>query len=154
MSNKKDQQESARIKKLIRAVPRQCYRNAFRVVLWVPEYAQADYVEGMAVTGGLAIEHGWLEKDGVIVDPTLPREDLIYLPGIRFRGERGIAEAIKMPKPEYTEEDLPFFYRFGWGGIASPEFRAALVAAYRYVGCEKLAQQYERYQPRPVDRPC
>jgi len=148
MSSKKDTIESARVGKLVRAKSRQCYLNAFRVIQQVREYAQADYVEGMAVTGGLAIEHGWVEKDGTIVDPTLPSQEMVYFPGLRFRGEHGLAKAITIPKPDYTEEDLPFFYRFGWGGIDSPEFRMALVAAYRFVGCEHLAQQYERYTPK------
>ena len=43
---------------------------------------------------------------------------------------------------------LPIFYRFGWGGIESPEFRAALVAAYRYVGMEDMAIRYESYEPK------
>jgi hypothetical protein len=154
MSSKKNENESARVRQLIRAKPRQCYLNAFRVIQQVREYAQADYVEGMVVVGGLAIEHGWVEKDGVIVDPTLPSEEMIYFPGLRFRGEPGLAKAIGIPKPEYTEEDLPFFYRFGWGGIDSPEFRAALVAAYRFAGCEQLAQQYERYTSKPTTENC
>ena len=115
-----------------------------------PRIPRADYVEGMAVVGDLAIEHGWVEKDGVIVDPTLPSHQIVYFPGLRFRGERGLAEAIDIPKPEYTEEELPFFYRFGWGGIDSPEFRAALVAAYRFVGCEDLAARYESYTPTTI----
>ena len=40
-----------------------------------------------------------------------------------------------------TWEDFPIFYRFGWGGIDSPEFRAALVAAYRHVGMHDLARR-------------
>ena len=47
----KRQDESARIKRLVRSKPKQCYVNAFRVVLQVPEYAEADYVEGLAVIG-------------------------------------------------------------------------------------------------------
>ena len=88
----KDKEESARARRLMRAKPKQCYVNAARVVLNVPEYAQADYVEGMAVIGGaMVIEHGWVEKDGVIIDPTLPHDDLDYFPGLRFEGQRGLA---------------------------------------------------------------
>jgi hypothetical protein len=145
---KKNIAESTRVGKLVRAKKKQCYGNATRVVLALPEYANADYVEGLAVIGGtLVIEHGWVEKDGVIVDPTLPARELAYFPGLRFTGQRGLAEAMRIPKPEHTGEDLPIFYRFGWGGIDSPEFRSALVAAYRYAGAEALAKQYEDYQP-------
>lgn len=65
--------------------------------------------------------------------------------GLRFRGRRGLAEAMKIPKPERTQDDFPVFYGFGWGGIDSPDFRSALVAANRYVGMEDLAKRYEGY---------
>jgi hypothetical protein len=55
---------------------------------------------------------------------------------------------MRIPKPKMTREDFPIFYRFGWGGIDSPEFRNALIAAYRHVGMEDLAKRYENYQPR------
>ena len=143
----KDIVESQRVGKLVRARAKQCYRNAFRVIEEVPEYANADYVEGMAIFAFFPIEHGWVEKDGVIVDPTLPLKQGVYFPGLRFTGQRGLAEALRITKPEYTAE-LPIVYRFGWGGIDSPEFRAALIAAYRHAGLESMAKQYEDYQPR------
>ena len=142
----KDEKESTRVRRLVRSRPKQCYVNAARVVLHVPEYADADYVEGLVVLGNaLVIEHGWVERDGVIIDPTLPHDDLDYFPGLRFKGQQGLAEAMQIPKPERTSEDFPIFYRFGWGGVDSPEFRGALVAAYRYVGMEDLAKRYEGY---------
>ena len=142
----KDEKESARTRRLVRSKPKQCYVNAARVVLHVPEYADADYVEGLAVIGGaLVIEHGWVERDGVIIDPTLPNDDLLYFPGLRFNGQRGLAEAMQIPKPERTKEDFPIFHRFGWGGVDSPEFRGALAAAYRHVAMEDLAKRYESY---------
>ena len=146
----KDKSESARMKRLVRSKPKQCYVNAARVVLHVPDYANADYVEGLAVIGGgLVIEHGWVEEDGIIIDPTLPDKDMDYFPGLRFQGQRGLAEAMKIPKPKRTREDFPIFYRFGWGGIDSPEFRAALAAAHHHVGMHDLASRYEAYQPEP-----
>jgi len=118
--------------------------NAFRLIQEDDEYGNADYIEGMAVfAGALVIEHGWVEKDGVIVDPSLPTEGLAYFPGLRFKGRRGLAEALQIPKPKRTVEDLPIFYRFGWGGIDSPDFRAAAAGAYRHVGMEDLAKRYE-----------
>jgi hypothetical protein len=145
----KDIVESKRVKMLIGSKMKQCYGNAFRVVLALPEYADADYVEGMVVNeGGLVLEHGWVEwKDGMIVDPTLPSEPLTYFPGLRFAGRQGLAEAMRIPKPERTTEDLPIFYRFGWAGTGSPEFRAASAAAYRHAGMAALAEQYENYRP-------
>ena len=143
----KDKIESKRVGKLVRAKNKQCYYNASQVLMHIPEYADADYVEGMAVLDGLTIEHGWVEKDGVIIDPTQPDLDGKYFPGLRFRGVSGLADALRTPKPHRSWQDFPIFYRFGWGGIDSPEFRAALVAAYRYAGLEGLAKQYEEYKP-------
>ena len=62
-------------------------------------------------------------------------------------GQPGLADAMKIPKPERTQDDFPVFYRFGWGGIESPDFRGARVSAYRYVGMEELAKRYENYEP-------
>jgi hypothetical protein len=119
--------ESNRTNKLVAARAKQCYNNAFRVVSTLPEYAEATYVEGLVVLpGGLLIEHGWVERDGEVIDPTLLYDGIAYFPGLRFRGVRGIAEAMTtIPKPGYTREDLPIFYRMGWGGADSAEFRAA-----------------------------
>ncbi len=142
----KDKSESLRVRRRVRSKPKQCYHNAFRVISEIPEYAAAEYVEGLAVIGGaLVIEHGWVEEDGVIIDPTRPHDDLLYFPGLRFKGQRGLAEALRIPKPRRTSEDFPIFYRLGWGGVDSPDFRGALIAAYRYVGMEDLAKRYEGY---------
>ena len=128
----KDILESQRVRKSIRAKRGQCYYNAFQVIHDVPEYAEADYVEGFVVRCGVPIEHGWVEKDGVIVDPTLPEDEVAYFPGLRFQGASGLAEALQIPKPKKAIRDLPIFCRFGWDGLQSPEFRAANVAAYRH----------------------
>jgi hypothetical protein len=129
----KNKEESARLAKEIGSKKRQCYRNAFRVILWVREHCKSDYVEGIAVFGdGLVIEHGWIEANGEILDPTIPNDDMTYFPGLRWTGERGIADAIKIPKDKGTD-DLPFFYRFGWGGSGSPEFTAARKQAWSFV---------------------
>ena len=57
MSSKKNTIESARVGKLVRAKGKQCCLSAFRVIQQVREYAQADYVEGMAVL--LLFRLGW-----------------------------------------------------------------------------------------------
>jgi hypothetical protein len=153
MNSNKHVVESKRTGSLVRSEGKQCYLNAFRVIQEVEEYADADYVEGGAVIGGvMVIEHGWVEKDGVIVDPTLPRDNLVYFAGLRFCGQRGIAEAMQTPKPSYSEH-LPIFYRFGWGGVESPEFRAAMAGAYRYAGMENLAKLYDEWKPRCAREP-
>jgi hypothetical protein len=117
----KSTKESLRLQKAVMAKMKQCFINAVRVIWYVHGYNRATYVEGIAVVDGMCIEHGWVEWDGEILDPTLPREHMVYFPGLRFEGEPGIAKAMRRPKPKGAE-DLPFFYRFGWGGRDSPEF--------------------------------
>ena len=99
-------------------------------MLHCPEYERATYIEGIAHCG-FAIEHGWIEFDGEIIDPTRPTDKMIYFPGLRFDGMRGLSTALQIPKPK-GNEDLPIFYRFGWGGGDSPDFRAAREAESRY----------------------
>ena len=145
---RKDIIESRRVRRLVRARAHQCYGNAFHAIQQIPEYTDAEYVEGMAVERhGLAFEHGWVEIDGMIVDPTLPAKKLVYFPGLRFRGLSGLFEALCIPKPKHSSKDLPIYFRFGWGGIESQDFRAALIAAYRFNGCEDIARRYENFQP-------
>ena len=101
----------------------------------VPGSQAATYVEGIVVQvvegGGFPFEHGWVEKDGEIIDQTLPSHELVYSPGPRFVGLRGLAEALAIPKPDDTTEDFTIFYRFGWGGADNPEFSQARREAYR-----------------------
>lgn len=89
-----------------------------------PEYVDAAYVEGVAVIGGLAIDHGWIESDDEIVDPTLPEGSLVCFPGLILDGQRGIAETMMLPAQDGCG-DLPLLNRFGWGGADSAEFRRA-----------------------------
>ena len=139
----KDKNESVRVRRLVRAKPKQCFTNAMRVVWDIPEYEDADYVEGVIVAvGDRVTEHGWVEMNGVIVDPTLPDDELLYYPGLRFRGRRGISEAMRIPKPRDLD-DLPIFYRFGEGGGESFEFVEAWLAAYGPLGLDEMTQMYE-----------
>jgi len=114
-----------------------------RVVQDVPGYEEADYVEGVIVTvKDVVTEHGWVELNGVIVDPTLPDDELLYYPGLRFRGRQGISGAMRIPKPRDLD-DLPILDRFGEGGSDSPEFVAAWFAAYGPLGLDEMTQMYD-----------
>lgn len=107
-----------------------CYANAFRAMLNVPEYHDADYVEGWAVyDGGFCMEHGWVEKDGEIIDPTWPDRDVTYFPGLRFHGWNNLLDAMKNLPGKTRKEHLPLHWRHGWGGCDSPEFSAAFQLA-------------------------
>lgn len=137
----KDKSESIRVQRLVRAKPKQCFRNAVRVVECVPGYEDADYVEGVIVSQSHTVtEHGWVELNGVIVDPTRPADELLYYPGLRFRGRQGISEAMRIPKPSDVD-DLPILIRFGEGGNENPEFGEAWLAAYGPLGLDEFAAE-------------
>jgi hypothetical protein len=144
MSVKKDIAESMRVANVVHAAGQQCYRNAFRVIKKVPEYSKADYVEGIATFDKEGpIEHGWIETKGVVIDPTLPQDEMVYFPGLRFTGRKGLKRAMRIPKPKVTRDLVPIFYRFGWGGRNSPAMLAAWAAAYHRLGWEDSAKRYE-----------
>jgi len=145
-NQRKDVAESARVAQEIWAVPQHCYDNASRVIEDVPGYESADYVEGYAIYKSHSIEHGWVEKNGVIVDPTLPRDVLTYIPGLRFTGRTGLEEAKQIPKPKHTSKDFPIFYRFGWAGQEHPEMKAAWAAVRRHI--ENVERGFEESEPK------
>lgn len=83
----KDVADSRRWAKRIRAMPQQCWRNAALIACAIREPCK--YVEGFVILsdiGPIFIEHGWVEIDNRIIDPTLPDNDLIYFTGIAYEG--------------------------------------------------------------------
>lgn len=140
---RKNYEESKALKKVIRAKPRQCYANAWSAIESVEDYRNATYVEGMAVDRFLVFEHGWIEHEGEILDPTLPDADVEYFPGLRFVGRTGLDSTWRIPGMSDSGVKLPIFYRFGWGGVNNPDFLTAIIAAY--AGMEDMAQQYAKY---------
>lgn len=133
-SSQKNKPESCRVGTEIHATRQRCFFNAFRAVTALSDYQNATYVEGIAVTtAGLILEHGWVERDGEIVDPTINDEHLVYFPGLRYQGAAGLSQAItKVPKQFESCEDLPIFYRFGFGGENCPEMTQAREQAKAY----------------------
>jgi hypothetical protein len=124
--------ESLRVARLVRAEPKRCWLNARRVVLKLDDYAGASYVEGFAITRhGLVIEHGWVVRDGAIVEPTLPEEVLAYFPGLEFRGRAEIGAFLACPLGR-AHERTPFFHAFGFAGQKSPNYARAMTRAYEY----------------------
>jgi hypothetical protein len=72
----------------VRAEKQNCYLNSYNAICELPDYT---YVEGLAQTNLLLVQHAWLEDpDGNIVDPTwamLRDEPFMVTPtyyGIRF----------------------------------------------------------------------
>ena len=73
---------------------------------------------------------------------------MVYFAGLRFHGVHGSVKALQIPKPKGAREEFAVLLSISdCGGIDSPEFRASLVAAYRYIGSEETAKRYEDYQP-------
>lgn len=66
-----DYQQSQEIAQLIDAKIGQCYYNAFRALSLVSSGAL--YVQGLATSpklGYIPLDHGWVEYEGKIIDPT------------------------------------------------------------------------------------
>jgi len=143
---KKDVEESLRTAKLIESEPKQCYFNARSVLRSLPEYSDAVYVEGYVVTSlGVLMEHGWLVRNETIVDPTLPTDDVVYFPGLEFRGRDGIRGFLCT---DYGGEcnGHPFHWAFGFAGRESDTFRASFGTARGYQSA-KLGHPPERALP-------
>ena len=66
-----------------KAITKQCWKNSLDAL---SDYPGSEYIEGWAVTkpSYLAIEHGWLELDGKVIDPTIPDKAIKYFPVLRF----------------------------------------------------------------------
>jgi hypothetical protein len=96
----RDSEQSRALARRIRAVPKQCFFNCWRVIARLGQYAGATYVEGLAVNrrSRLVFEHAWIEHEGALLDPTLPDRDLAYFPGLRCCGREGLAEAEALPE--------------------------------------------------------
>ncbi len=93
----KDVEASLDVGIKIHATPNDCFANACRAIQTIPELAEAVYVEGMGVVVDTIepFEHGWIFHNGNIIDPTLAREHVWYLPAIEFAGSSGIQEFIE-----------------------------------------------------------
>lgn len=126
---------------------RQCYYNAFSVVQFCEEYSNATYIEGsLVLPNSMTIEHGWIETDDEIIDPTLPDIQGVYFPELQFKGPE-LSAALNIPIPDGCE-DLPIFCRFGWGS-ESPEFISARLAAMKLVK-HRIESMSQRIVPASV----
>ena len=121
--------------KRIKAKPKQCWYNCFKTLMYCREYEyDAVYVEGIFVDSVYCFEteHGWLEIDGQIVDPTLPMYDGVYFPGLRYKGMPELSTAMREAS-ERKSSGVPIFYAFGRGGHDSPEFRSSREASMAFL---------------------
>jgi hypothetical protein len=124
-----DLEQSLALAARVEAAPGQCWHNAVLALFHL--HPTAEYVEGWAVTPeGIAIEHGWCELAGRVLDPTLvlvgesgAAARTQYFAGVRYPSEAALQRAgarKKLPFVHYTHR------RFG---LEHPAYRAACVAA-------------------------
>ena len=133
----------------IKAEPRACWRNAILAQQHLPETL---YIEGWAVSpDGLVIEHGWLEQDNKVIDPTLisrieeKEESPTYFSGLRYTAEQTI-EA-----PRETEGYLPLVCRDGYWGRETPSYMIAYCGAWEYTGDSPDVELSESFREHIAD---
>lgn len=114
---------SRRVAQAVNARAKACWENAFRGLAELLDLAGVLYVEGWAVTCDhlIAVEHGWLEYDGQVIDPTLPGRVAAYFPGLRLTTDQAI-EALRRKRGK-----LPI----SWASD-SEAYHGALYAALAY----------------------
>jgi hypothetical protein len=130
---------SKRAAKIVNAVPKACWQNAYRALLHVPELASGYYVEGWYVSHGIyiAFEHAWIELDGHIIDPTPIswKRHHAYFPGLRFTKD-------DLRREVQTATELPIAWRYGVEGIQSPAYRKAWKQAFFFGIPEEEAAKF------------
>lgn len=106
MNQQIDRELSQKVAQAIKARMGQCYHNAYMALFELPKGAQ--YVEGYIVTypKEYIVEHGWVELDGKIIDPTLfNKPNIIYFPGLRFEGPLAVTAAMGAELPVSDPDD-------------------------------------------------
>jgi hypothetical protein len=127
---------SKRIARRTKNEPR--YHAACYALLDYSELSVGHYVEGYTVDeAGRIADHGWVELGDKIIDPTLCELPLTYFAGLRFNRSQIWDALVSIPKPEYVQEDLPIFYRFGWGGCDSPTMMQAWASARAFSAAQR-----------------
>jgi hypothetical protein len=130
---------SKKLKKAIHAKARECWTNAWVAIATQDEYENATYVEGAVIAFGDVVEHGWIEHEGEIIDPTLLDANITYFPGLRFKGRTGLDSTWHIPGYMESGVQLPVYLRLGHCGVDSPQFLKAVVDAFRFAGMDELA---------------
>ncbi len=143
-----DMEASRRLARTLQAEPRHGYTNALKAL-----HPSMQYVEGLRVGSGslLPFDHGWLEGNGAIVDPTLPlldpnnEEEWRYFAAFRWSHEEICAllaehnGSILTPVQRY----LPHW------GKGEETWLAATLLAHRHVAAVRQ-QRYGVLPPSPA----
>ena len=135
-------QLSQQAAKHVNAVPKACWQNAYRALLQVPALSSGCYVEGWIVDVNLPIpiEHGWVELDGQIIDPTpvMWRDTHAYFPGLRFT-KTEVLQTVS------DATALPIVSRYGVEGIKSPAYRQAWRNAFFFGMPQKQLKHFLKH---------
>lgn len=140
MNQEIDYQLSQQAAELIQAKSKECWRNA---ILAQQHYPDAIYVEGCIVWNGLVIEHGWLELENRIVEPTLARrlnmdlEPPQYFAGVRYTVEEAL-DALGEANGE-----LPLICRDGHWGRETPPYMLAYCDAWDHSIRQSIGERSE-----------
>lgn len=96
--------ESLKAKKAVAAKAKHCWENATNLMFEDEYFGTATYVEGIVRRPGSDSldEHGWVERNGKIIDPTLPEMSLLYFPALRWTG-------IEFERIHFRLSSKPFF---------------------------------------------
>ncbi|HEY9908304.1 MAG TPA: hypothetical protein V6D18_11955 [Thermosynechococcaceae cyanobacterium] len=104
-----DEPGSLELAERIRSKPRSPFDNAYRAAIATPG---AVYVQGFLVIQGKSgepIEHGWIELDARLLDPSLPHlkrsaDDLHYFPAQRLSVKQ-LKAIVEESQEDYPEDD-------------------------------------------------
>lgn len=122
MTNLLDEALSIELATRIQSKPKQCFENAYQGILAIAQrgedsYNSAIYVQGFLVMPGAPykpLEHGWIELEKQILDPTFPHlscvaQDLHYFPAQYFTIKQ-LQAILEESQEDYPEDDpLPVY---------------------------------------------
>jgi hypothetical protein len=143
-----DETRSKEVAEQIKSKAKAPFDNAYRAALALNG---ATYVQGFLAVAGKPfrpIEHGWVEVDNQIIDPSLPHlrrsaESLYYFPAQRLTVKQ-LKAALEEAKEDYPEDDplpvygtAPYEY-YGNVMLGGKEYIAAHQAAE--AKCQELNQ--------------
>ena len=120
-----DRELARRVAETIEAESQSAWRKALLALQADPAVEEGLYVEGWAVLldSLLIIEHGWLEIEGQIVDPTRWDRHVAYFPALRFDRDQVLEVLVDCP-------DLPVTWRCGPRIWDSPTYHQAWQDAF------------------------
>ena len=123
---------SAKVAEELGAVPKECYKNGVLAAIRL----DAVYVEGHVLDSriGFVFDHGWVEHNGEIIDPTLVlinghEEDYSYFPAERWSADRVHEEGFQADDEELF---LPMHIYVGvYRPVVQDRMKKSMIEAYK-----------------------